>query len=364
MYPQRAFRSTLNAVAIMVLMLSTATPSFIPTRVAAQSDCQAFAETGRSVCGKFLAYWKEHGSLAQQGYPISEPLILDSPVDRLSYTMQYFERAVFELHPENQPPYDVLLSQLGTLEYKRRYQSTPPPNQRANADNALLFPETGKTVGGRFREYWEQSGGVAQQGYPITEEFEEISLLNGQPYLVQYFERAVFELHPENQPPYDVLLSQLGTFHFNQNLATCGGHLKLRGKSIARGVNERPAQTYLLRSYQIEVITLPRPMTCLVEVAGNNRITEQSRTFDRFWRISVAGDRINDLQGLIWHVWLDNRIVGGTGVGVRGTGAGNELVVPVYDRELLREGATVGVSYGRAGPEETISETLHFTATP
>jgi hypothetical protein len=29
---------------------------------------------------------------------------------------------------------------------------------------------------------------------------------------VQYFERAVFELHPENQPPYNMLLSQLGKF--------------------------------------------------------------------------------------------------------------------------------------------------------
>ncbi|MFL5735444.1 MAG: alpha/beta fold hydrolase, partial [Chloroflexia bacterium] len=36
--------------------------------------------------------------------------------------------------------------------------------------------------------------------------------LNGKPYTVQYFERAVFELHPENAAPYDVLLSQLGTF--------------------------------------------------------------------------------------------------------------------------------------------------------
>jgi len=33
---------------------------------------------------------------------------------------------------------------------------------------------------------------------------------------VQYFERAVFEAHPENAPPYDVLLSQLGTFRYQQ----------------------------------------------------------------------------------------------------------------------------------------------------
>jgi hypothetical protein len=35
--------------------------------------------------------------------------------------VQYFERAVFEYHPENQPPYNVLLSQLGTFRYREKY---------------------------------------------------------------------------------------------------------------------------------------------------------------------------------------------------------------------------------------------------
>jgi hypothetical protein len=71
-------------------------------------------------------------------------------------------------------------------------------------------------VGGKFRGYWEQHGGLAQQGYPISDEFTEVSPLDGKPYRVQYFERAVFELHPENQAPFDVLLSQLGTFQYQQ----------------------------------------------------------------------------------------------------------------------------------------------------
>lgn len=74
------------------------------------------------------------------------------------------------------------------------------------------FPQTNKQVCGRFLQYWQQSGGLAQQGLPFTNEFQEKSDLNGQTYTVQYFERAVFEKHPENSAPYDVLLSQLGTF--------------------------------------------------------------------------------------------------------------------------------------------------------
>ena len=46
-------------------------------------------------------------------------------------------------------------------------------------------------------------------GYPITEEFQEKTTTDGKTYLVQYFERVRFEWHPENQPPYDVLLGHL-----------------------------------------------------------------------------------------------------------------------------------------------------------
>jgi hypothetical protein len=70
----------------------------------AQANCQTFTETAKTVCGRFLDYWKTNGGLAQQGFPISNPLQEVSSTDGKSYTVQYFERAVFELHPENAPP--------------------------------------------------------------------------------------------------------------------------------------------------------------------------------------------------------------------------------------------------------------------
>jgi hypothetical protein len=76
-----------------------------------------------------------------------------------------------------------------------------------------MFPQTGHRVGGKFLDYWNSHGGLAQQGYPISDEFIEISDLDGKPYKVQYFERAEFEEHPEFAgTPNEVLLSQLGTF--------------------------------------------------------------------------------------------------------------------------------------------------------
>ena len=85
------------------------------------------------------------------------------------------------------------------------------------------FPETGKRVGGLFLDYWERNGGLAQQGFPISDEFIEVSELDGKPYKVQYFQRAVFEYHPEKPPAFRVLLSQLGTFRYREKYGSGGG---------------------------------------------------------------------------------------------------------------------------------------------
>src|SRR5438552_13173849 len=90
----------------------------------------------------------------------------------------------------------------------------PAPSQAQGTSRT--FPETGKTVSGRFLEYWNTHGGLAQQGYPISEVMQEVSDTDGKSYTVQYFERAVFEAHPELAPPNDVLLSLLGVFRYRQ----------------------------------------------------------------------------------------------------------------------------------------------------
>jgi hypothetical protein len=75
--------------------------------------------------------------------------------------VQYFERAVFEFHPENQPPHDVLLSQLGTFRFKTKYPSgdpsgdgqpqpaTPAPSQPSIVGQTIEFP--GFLGRGRFQ---------------------------------------------------------------------------------------------------------------------------------------------------------------------------------------------------------------------
>jgi len=306
----------------------------------AQGDSRLFPETGKIVRGKFLAYWNEHGGLPQQGFPISEEMQEKSDTDGKLYTVQYFERAIFELHPEFKAPNDVLLSLLGVFRYKEKYPSgrasgvvkeTQPGNCIATHDDSDVdsgrgfipeaperqvvgeglvltgrvlssrdcapiagaklemrpeinndhpeaqratlytdasgryrfqsnFPEhihmrvsvhgftavitnayhttpgksvdsydivlvpdsscrwfaqTGQALCGTFLAYWDTHGSLPQQGFPISDKFVERSALDGKTYRVQYFERAIFELHPENAgSQYEVLLSQLGKFRY------------------------------------------------------------------------------------------------------------------------------------------------------
>jgi hypothetical protein len=72
-----------------------------------------FPETGHSLSFGFLSYWKEHGGLATFGYPISEEIQEVSPGDSVKRTVQYFERARFEYHPELQGTANEI--QLGLL---------------------------------------------------------------------------------------------------------------------------------------------------------------------------------------------------------------------------------------------------------
>ncbi|MDI3339740.1 MAG: glycosyl hydrolase family 18 protein [Sphaerobacter sp.] len=108
-----------------------ATEHFRPLPASTQPDanCDFFPETGHRLCFGFRDYWRTHGvefgdrgvsfreSLALFGYPISE----EFPDPVTGRTVQYFERARFEYHPENAgTPYTVLLGLLGTDEVRAK----------------------------------------------------------------------------------------------------------------------------------------------------------------------------------------------------------------------------------------------------
>jgi hypothetical protein len=92
----------------------------LPASTGSDGYTQFFPQTGHRLGGGFAAYWHAHGldlgdpgtsdreSLALFGYPISEEFT--DPATGL--TVQYFERARFEYHPNNPEPYKILLGRL------------------------------------------------------------------------------------------------------------------------------------------------------------------------------------------------------------------------------------------------------------
>lgn len=73
------------------------------------ADCVYFEITQHNACGLFAEFWTANGGLMIFGYPMTEEF-----VDESGMTVQYFERARFEWHPDlSGTPYEVLLGRLG-----------------------------------------------------------------------------------------------------------------------------------------------------------------------------------------------------------------------------------------------------------
>jgi spore germination protein len=168
-----------------------------------------FRQTAHSLGGVFLRYWNAHGGLPVYGYPLTEEFSETSPTDGKQYKVQYFERNRFEYHPENKPPNDVQLGLLGVQTTRGRV--FPSAENLVPGPDTVYFPQVQHTLEGTFLKYWQEHGGLAQFGFPISESMIEKSAVDGRTYLVQYMERARFELHPEYAgTPSEVLLGLLG----------------------------------------------------------------------------------------------------------------------------------------------------------
>ena len=89
--------------------------SFVPQPLVPQgADRTYFVQTQHALQGAIKSYFERNGGVTVFGYPISEETIEPNPTDGLVYTVQYFERARFELHPEiTDSPNGIQLGQLG-----------------------------------------------------------------------------------------------------------------------------------------------------------------------------------------------------------------------------------------------------------
>jgi hypothetical protein len=179
-----------------------------------------FDTTGFWVQGPFREYWETRGGLYIFGYPITG-VFLDQGLYK-----QYFERAIFEYHPEHAgTQYEVLLQRLGALRIEGREAEDPfKPINVLPDENCEFYAETGHRLCFGFKNYWHANGGLPNFGFPLSEEFDERNQPppagDGEVHTVQYFERTRFEWHPEYRgTQYEVLLGLLGSEYLARNPA-------------------------------------------------------------------------------------------------------------------------------------------------
>lgn len=163
---------------------------FALTNDPSRATARYFSATGHYVRGPFKTFWEANAGAKLFGDPISREYVNEDGL-----TVQYFEYVRFELNQEQQ----ISLGLLG----REAYDGVGEPVTDPDNPTIRYFPETGHTISGPFRDYWEANGGITIFGFPITEIIDEDGMR------VQYFERARFELNPSAEGQID--LTPLGT---------------------------------------------------------------------------------------------------------------------------------------------------------
>ena len=191
MSPMNSFRRFLIPTLIIAILLANW------GIVHAQSaDVRVFPETGHTVRGAFLVYYKSaKDPQLVYGYPITEQM-----QSKDGKTVQYFQRARFELTTTQ----SIQLTPLGALTYK------PKSPMTINNPNACETYPTGFPVCLTFLEFYKANGGPAQFGNPISP-FE-----SGDGLIVQYFESARFEWRADRPAAQRVVVTDLGRIYFDQ----------------------------------------------------------------------------------------------------------------------------------------------------
>lgn len=196
---------------------ASAAGAFAPVAQPSDPSVAFFAETGHTLRGTFRSYWQSNGGLAVFGMPLSEELT-ERGSDGRDYTVQYFERNRFELHPESAPPYNVQLGRLGDDILKLNGRDWFSFAKGGEQPGCRYFAETGHSLCGAFLEYWSSHGleldgrrgktaaeSLALFGMPLSEPQLE-TFPDGRSYVVQWFERVRMEDHGAD----GVLLGLLG----------------------------------------------------------------------------------------------------------------------------------------------------------
>jgi sortase (surface protein transpeptidase) len=81
-----------------------------------------------------------------------------------------------------------------------------PSGQQAAAGESACFQGTPYCADNAFLSFWKSHGGLEILGLPVSQSF-----IDSRGLIIQFYERAIMEWHPENEARYQVLLTLLGS---------------------------------------------------------------------------------------------------------------------------------------------------------
>lgn len=198
------YNESVNHLRRLILFGALVLLGFRQPAQAQQGDGRYFPETGHTVRGEFLQFYESvPDAVLVFGYPITEAFVTTHPA---GLTVQYFQRARFELHPELPAGQRVTLTAIGAWLYTPGNASIV-----VNSPGACRVFPNGFSACYDFLAFYEAHGGARLFGYPISG-FE--ILADGR--IVQYFERARFEWRPELPGDSKVVLTDVGRLYFDR----------------------------------------------------------------------------------------------------------------------------------------------------
>jgi hypothetical protein len=183
-----------------------------------------YAETGFALAGYVLDFWQRSGGTTTLGFPVSEPYVMDDPTTGNQMVVQYTERG--RLEQSILKDGTLGLPRLGRLgaEYLAQQDPFPVaalPVAEPNINSGITyFGATRHTLQGTFKSYFTTNGGLAQNGYPLTEPFVEKYPEYPYSVTVQYFERVRMEYHGDPADPLygKMTLGRIGAAVYEGNL--------------------------------------------------------------------------------------------------------------------------------------------------
>lgn len=183
--------------------ISPVTPTTTSTSTWSPPRTVYIPQTGHSIDGVFLDYWRANNGIASFGYPVTPEFTMSTGI-----IAQMYAYARFEYHPEATDGRIVQLGNIGEdlrpknlLRNSTASTGMPSANNEIalitrawlpladddvekDSDTYLFVKETRHSVSNGFKAFWEATGGTAWLGNPLTQEY----VLKGVTY--QVFDRG------------------------------------------------------------------------------------------------------------------------------------------------------------------------------